>query len=128
MSFRVSSRFLPAVVFGLLAMPSVPEAAMPDSTFDQMLPYTNAIAKLPPVPSAPVSPRDTLAHPYRRFAFLYEDEFGNRIDTIDGRVTKDLGMLPDTTIQLTLSDEELRRAYDGLIAIWFWEIPSRPEY
>ena len=73
-------------------------------------------------PSLPLRPRDFRRFPRRGFGFAYEISTGERVDTFEGLVTKDLVTLPDTTIKLTLSAAELDTIYRKMIEIRFFEI------
>jgi hypothetical protein len=111
---------------GVLAV-ALAFAAPPDTALVRLTEFTNAVTTVRPAAPNPSSASDTLAHPFRRFAFLYEDEVGNRIDTIAGTVTKDLGPArADTTIALRLDPVEMRALYDRLIEMNFFSLPRTP--
>jgi hypothetical protein len=63
---------------------------------------------------------------YRRsnFAFVFETGLGFKIDTFRGLVTKDMISAPDTTIPLQLTEKELDRIYDTMIAIRLFDYPE----
>ena len=125
----MSARCFPVVALALsLAIPATAEVGVPDKQYLRLLRYTNTVTPELPAPRAPAMPSDSLAHPFRRFAFLYEDDAGNRIDTIAGTVTKDMGTLPDRTITLRLHEDELKYAYARLLQMGFFELPEHPQY
>ena len=78
-------------ILGVLGLAAPAVAETPDAAYSRLLPFTNATTQALPGPRMQATPSDSLLHPYVRFAFLYEDGAGNRIDTIDGTLTKDLG-------------------------------------
>jgi hypothetical protein len=116
------------LLFALACCESAVASESSDTSLVRLLNFTNAVAPGLPAPRASAEPSDARVHPYDRFAFLYEDETGNRIDTIEGTVTKDLGLRGDTTIALRLSDTELRQLHSGLLAIGYFDLPSTPSY
>jgi hypothetical protein len=68
---------------------------------------------------------------YRRdnFAFVFETHIGFKIDTFKGLVTKDMIAAPDTTIPLQLTEKELDRIYEIMIAIRLFDYPEpHPPY
>jgi hypothetical protein len=67
--------------------------------------------------------------PMRDFNFIYEEGRGTMIDTFRGRITKDLVIGPDTTVDLALSKSELNRVYAKMISIGFFDMPEpHPPY
>ena len=115
-------------ILGVLGLAAPAVAETPDAAYSRLLPFTNAITQALPGPRMQAAPSDSLLHPYVRFAFLYEDGAGNRIDTIDGTLTKDLGDAPDKTIHFRFNERQLRVAYAGLLKVGFFELPGRPDF
>jgi hypothetical protein len=56
------------------------------------------------------------------FAFLYATGWGTRLDTYHGTITKDLILLPDTTVPCILSETDLDSVRQEMIAIHFFEM------
>jgi hypothetical protein len=80
--------------------------------------------KTPHAPALPVNLGDLVSPLPKRFAFLYEDAMGNRVDTIDGSVTKDRNLEADTTTALRFSEAELTAVYREMLAIRYFDFPE----
>jgi hypothetical protein len=125
---RTIHLLLVCFLLGFRRIPADASPIEPDTSLVHLFEFTNAVTMRPTPARAPVKPSDPVANPYKGFAFLYEDEVGNRIDTIAGTLTKDLGTRRDTTITFRFSDAELRLLYSKLIAIGFFDLPHSPKY
>ena len=77
----------------------------------------------PPRP-LPLRPGDRERYPRRGFGLVFESSWGERIDTFAGEATKDLCALPDTTIELRLSDAQLDTLYDAVICMRLFDYPE----
>jgi hypothetical protein len=65
----------------------------------------------------------------KRFAFLLDDGHELKFDSIEKTLTRKFPSRRDSVVHLELSDPELRRVYERMIAIRFFDIPSRhPTY
>ena len=72
----------------------------------------------------PTRPDDLVKFPREGFGFVLETNCGERIDTFAGWVTKDLVMLPDTTIELHLTEAELDTIWRKVIEVRLFDYPS----
>lgn len=70
-----------------------------------------------PIRQLPIRAEYLRRFPRERFAFVFETGWGERIDTFNGFVTKDLIADRDTTIRLVLSDAEMDTVYRAALAI-----------
>ena len=77
-----------------------------------------------PAPRLPVRKSDHLRLPRDGFGVVFRTGTGFMLDTMAGRVTKDLVMGPDTTIVLQLTRAELDAIYDKAIEIRFFDYPE----
>ena len=69
---------------------------------------------------------DRQRYPRRGFGLVLECETGERVDTFAGTATKDLCMLPDTTIELRLSEAQLDTLYDTVVRMRIFDLPEHP--
>jgi hypothetical protein len=78
-----------------------------------LLPVTSVLAAEPKLSRAPAG-----------FGVLFETSNGTRIDTFNGRVTKDLVRDPDTTIALKLTPAELDTLHSAVVHLRLLELPE----
>ena len=67
---------------------------------------------------------DRERYPRRGFGIVFESQWGFAVDTFAGRVTKDLVSIPDTTIDLRLSDAQLDTLYDAVLRMRLFDYPE----
>lgn|SRR5262245_5290545 len=72
----------------------------------------------------PSRPGDRERYPRRDFGLVLEGNTGERVDTRAGLVTKDLVELPDTTVQLRLSEAQLDSLYAAVIRMRIFDVPE----
>jgi hypothetical protein len=58
------------------------------------------------------------------FGFVYENGYGDKVDTFEGSVTKDMVDKPDTTIHLVLTSAEMDKIYAKLTEMDFFDLPE----
>jgi len=75
------------------------------------------------------SARYEATYPMKRFAFFFDDGHELKFDSIENTLTRKFPARRDTVIHLALTEPELRRVYERMISIRFFDIPSRhPTY
>ena len=73
----------------------------------------------------PIRPDDDRRFPLSGFSFKFWNNHGERIDTAEGKVTKDLVGDPDTTTSLVLTKAELDSIRKRMIEIRLFDMESR---
>ncbi len=58
------------------------------------------------------------------FGFVFETGYGERVDTFESLVTKDMFLEPDTTIHLALTVAERDRIHAKIDEIGFFQLPD----
>jgi len=87
---------------------------------DRPIPPGHTYVMHPPA-ALPARPGDDARFPLAGFRLVYEGSHSNRVDTAKGLLTKDLVSFPDTTITFHLSDAEMDRIRQAMIAMRFWD-------
>lgn len=123
--FRTTQFLVPCVLMSLLGcQPRDREAGViryPDiETRDHWRDIRDGVAP----PELPRRVADQKRFPRATFGFVLEAGYGERIDTFNGVVTKDLVDDPDTTVELKLSDAELDTLYERALAIRLFDYPE----